>query len=160
MGDGKLQRKSTHNWMFWQLKLLCQDWINGYEYSDMEYRTWLSLYLLVSMTIHFDILCWGMKRFYEGPWWSIQASLHQKLLISLVDLTPKKSLLNSKTIIGLNLEHYQKDEISMDQLKWVMNLLSLADTILKEGNFKITLTEINQIKWCGNRGLEYQERKQ
>ena len=56
-------------------------------------------------------------------------------MVALVALVPKKSSLNSKTTVGVNLEHYQKDDTTTDQLKWEMNLWSLAVTLLTAGNF-------------------------
>ena len=71
---------------------------------------------------------------------SIQPSPHQKQLILSVESSVQKSSLNSRTINGDNLEHCQKNDMSTDQLKWAINLWSLAGTLLTAGNLKITST--------------------
>ena len=80
------------------------------------------------------------NRYCLGQWWSIHRSPRQKQLISLVALKPQKSLLNSETTVGVNLEHFQKDDTYKGQSKWAMNLWSLADTLLTTGDFNIFLT--------------------
>ena len=77
------------------------------------------------------------NRYCLGQWWSIHRSPRQKQLISLVALKPQKSLLNSETTVGVNLEHFQKDDMCTDQLNWMMNLWSLAVTLLTAGDLYI-----------------------
>ena len=58
-----------------------------------------------------------------------QSRLHQKQRISLAEALLKESSLDTKTIVGVNLEHCQKDDLTTGLFLWAMNLWSSVDTI-------------------------------
>ena len=126
--NGKLSRKSFNHWLFRWYRILyrCENWIDGYEYFNLECWTWLSFHW-VSFIFKYDkFKCSSSVISPTTP-----LHRHRKQHISLVaSLLPLKLLRNSEATRGDEWKDWHKREIHMDQSHWTAKPWSLVVILL------------------------------
>ena len=129
--------------------LRCQNWVNGYEYFNLEQRTRLSFHIHVSFHCFINM---RNSNYILGTFTDTPLHRHQKHHISLVDISPKKSSLNSKMMLGENRGPCESHEMDLHQSYWMTKSWSLVVTLsikifpatlkLKSGTLKM-----KNIRW-------------